>query len=164
MDFFGSTILLVVYYNGILGAVEKSVLLVNGPNLSRLGVRKPEIYGSETLQDIEQRLESLAASSGVSCLCFCSNSEGEIIDFIEHNHAADGLVLNPGALMMAGWSLRDALEDFPAPIIEVHISNLWAREAFREHSVLSSQVTGVISGLGTSGYDIAMAEMLRRVA
>ncbi len=140
------------------------LLIINGPNLSRLGKRKPEIYGANTLTDIETRLSYLAGSAGLKCVFFTSNSEGEIIDFIEKHCDASGMVINPGALMMSGWSLRDALEDFAAPIIEVHISNIWAREAFRHSSVLSAHVNGVIVGLGAAGYDLAMSELLRRLA
>ena len=137
------------------------LLLVNGPNLSRLGTRKPEIYGSTTLMSITEKLNTMAGAEGWSLTAFQSNHEGEIIDFLESNRSCDALIINPGALMMNGWALRDALEYFPAPWIEVHISNIWARESFRHESVLSPIASGVIAGLGINCYAMAVRELLK---
>ena len=141
----------------------RTLLLVNGPNLSRLGHRKPEIYGTTTLSDITSELHNLAAARDWNLIAFQSNHEGEIIDFLECNRSiANALLINPGALMMNGWSLRDALEDFPMPWFEVHISNIWARESFRHDSVLSSLASGVIAGLGTRCYAMAASELMEQ--
>lgn len=137
-----------------------TLLLVNGPNLSRLGTRKPEIYGNTTLSSITDELATITSAHGWELSAFQSNHEGEIIDFLERSRAtASAMVINPGALMMNGWALRDALEDFPAPWIEVHISNIWGRESFRHESVLSPLAHGVIAGLGTRCYAMAAGEL-----
>ncbi len=141
----------------------RQILLVNGPNLSRLGQRKPEIYGSDSLAGVRARLEKLAAARAVSLTAFQSNHEGAIIDFIEAHFTAAGLIVNPGALMMSGWALRDTLEEFGGRIIEVHISNIFARESFRHRSLLSAVTDGQICGLGTLGYDLALRYLLDSV-
>nr|WP_216617169.1 type II 3-dehydroquinate dehydratase [Burkholderia glumae] len=135
--------------------------MINGPNLGRLGNRKPDVYGTATLHDITQRLEALAKSDGWAVVAFQSNHEGEIIDCLEARRNVDALILNPGALMMNGWALRDALEDFPAPWIEVHLSNIWSRESFRHISILAPLATGVIAGLGSEGYLLAATGLMR---
>jgi 5-deoxy-5-amino-3-dehydroquinate dehydratase len=139
----------------------QTLLLVNGPNLSRLGARNPEIYGTTTLQSIADELGSIAQAHGWTFQSFQSNDEGRIIDFLESHRDCAALVINPGALMMNGWALRDALEDFPAPWIEVHISNVWARESFRHVSVLSPVASGVIAGLGSGCYAMAALELIQ---
>ncbi len=138
----------------------KKVLLINGPNLKRLGTRKVEIYGSTTLQEIENNLISAGQSSGYEIHPFCSNSEGQLIDYIDEHRDAEGIIINPGALILSGWSLRDALEDVSCPVIEVHISNVWARESFRHESVISGVATGVIAGLGIHVYKLAFQALL----
>ncbi|WP_423372541.1 type II 3-dehydroquinate dehydratase [Burkholderia sp. LMG 32019] len=139
----------------------RTLLMVNGPNLGRLGSRKPDIYGTATLHDITRRLEALAEAGGWSVVAFQSNHEGEIIDCLEARRDVDALILNPGALMMNGWALRDALEDFPAPWIEVHLSNIWSRESFRHTSILAPLAAGVIAGLGSEGYLLAATGLMR---
>ncbi|WP_020405416.1 type II 3-dehydroquinate dehydratase [Hahella ganghwensis] len=139
------------------------LLLINGPNLSRLGTRKPEIYGTDTLDDVQRRITEAAGQYDLQCVSYCSNAEGSLIDFIDQHREARGMIINPGALMMAGWSLRDALEDFSGICVEVHISNLWSREAFRHESVLSAVVDGVIAGMGTSGYMLALYGIVERL-
>jgi len=140
-----------------------TLLLVNGPNLSRLGTRKPEIYGTTTLADITGQLQALAHARDWAFTAFQSNHEGAIIDLLERSRASvSAMVINPGALMMNGWALRDALEDFPAPWIEVHISNIWAREGFRHESILSPLAAGVIAGLGTRCYAMAATELMEQ--
>lgn len=138
-----------------------TLLLINGPNLSRLGQRSPDIYGTTTLADVEARVRAIAGGHGWSVEACQSNHEGALVDFLERwRESANALVINPGALMMNGWVLRDALEDFPAPWIEVHISNVWARETFRHSSVLSAIAGGVIAGLGVNCYTMAARELI----
>lgn len=139
---------------------ELSVLLLNGPNLGRLGTRKPEIYGSTTLMQVEASVrEELGPRASV--IAIQSNAESDLIDALEAHRDCWGAIVNPGALMMAGYGLRDALEDYEGIWIEVHISNVHAREPFRHHSVLSPIASGSIVGLGTEGYVLA-ASYLRR--
>ncbi|HEX7636448.1 MAG TPA: type II 3-dehydroquinate dehydratase [Noviherbaspirillum sp.] len=140
-----------------------TLLMINGPNLARLGARKPTIYGTTTLQEITRQLQSLAAVHGWTVDAFQSNHEGQIIDCLEARREVDALIVNPGALMMNGWALRDALEDFPAPWIEVHLSNIWSRESFRHTSILAPLAHGVIAGFGSHGYVLAATELIRRV-
>jgi len=129
------------------------ILLINGPNLNLLGRRQPEIYGQLTLQDIVGRVSARAAEHGAEIVPFQSNHEGAIIDFIqEHAPGADGIIINAGALTHYGLSLRDALESVGKPFVEVHISNIHAREEFRHHSVLASIAVAQVSGLGWRGY------------
>lgn len=133
------------------------LLLINGPNLNRLGVRDPATYGTLTLVDVTRRVTALAESYGVSVLDFQSNHEGAIIDFLQqHGPAAAGIIINPGALAHYGFALRDCLEDIARPTIEVHISNVHRREAFRQQLVLAGVVQGQIVGLGTRGYELAV--------
>ncbi|MBX5437382.1 MAG: type II 3-dehydroquinate dehydratase [Alicyclobacillaceae bacterium] len=144
------------------GVARPYVLLVNGPNLNRLGVRDPQIYGTETLADVERRVRAVTAPRGVEVRSFQSNSEGALIDFLQqHGPGSLGIILNPGALAHYGLALRDCLEDIGRPVVEVHISNVHKREPFRHHLVLSAVVTGQIVGLGTAGYELA-AEYLTR--
>lgn len=140
------------------------ILLLNGPNLGRLGQRSPEIYGSKTLADITCAVETAVADKGFSLTSFQSDSEAELIGALHESRDADGAIINPGALMMAGWSLRDALEDWPSPWIEVHISNIWKREAFRHQSVHSPLSSGVIAGVGWRGYVLAAKALIDIVA
>lgn len=139
-----------------------TLLLINGPNLGTLGIRKPEIYGSKTLADIQSEVTAVATAAGWQCEAFQSNHEGALIDFVECHRTAAAMVLNPGALMMSGWALRDALESFVGPWIEVHISNVWARESFRHNSVISALASGVIAGLGTDGYRLAARALVEK--
>jgi 3-dehydroquinate dehydratase-2 len=134
------------------------VLVLHGPNLNLLGVREPAIYGSDTLADIEARLVLLAQAAGASCSSFQSNHEGALIDCI---HAAPQkgigfIVINPGGLTHSSVALRDALSGVALPFIEVHLSNIHAREPFRHRSMLADQAVGVIAGLGVRGYEFAL--------
>ncbi|MFI7586179.1 type II 3-dehydroquinate dehydratase [Spongisporangium articulatum] len=140
------------------------VLLLNGPNLRLLGTRQPEIYGTTTLADVEAGVAAAVADAGWKVAAFQSDSEAELIRIIEEHYDSAGMIINPGALMMAGWPLRDALASYPRPIVEVHISNVWAREPFRHESVISAVVDGVIAGLGTDGYRLAALALLERSA
>ena len=129
------------------------ILLINGPNLNLLGKRQPEIYGSLTLQDIVDRVTARAKELGAEIVPFQSNHEGAIVDFIQQNApAADGAIINAGALTHYGLSLRDAFESVQKPFVEVHISNIHAREEFRHHSVLADIAVAQVAGLGWRGY------------
>lgn len=141
------------------------ILVLNGPNLNRLGKRQPDVYGTTTLADIEQRLRERAEQAGVEIAFIQSNHEGELIDAV--HEAADHswpVIINPGGFTHTSVALRDALVELQGTpgFIEVHISNVHAREPFRHHSYLSPIATGVIAGLGTAGYDMALDYFLRR--
>ncbi len=136
------------------------ILVIHGPNLNMLGKRDPAHYGTKTLEEINSALRERAKALGVEIEAFQSNHEGSLIDFIqEHAPGADGIIINPGALTHYGLSLRDALADAQLPAIEVHLSNIHAREDFRRKSVIAPVTKGQISGQGWQGY-IAALEML----
>lgn len=139
----------------------KTIYLLNGPNLNLLGKRQPEIYGHETLADVERDCADLAKTLGLGLESFQTNHEGAIIDIIHTaRDKAAGIVINPGAFTHTSVAILDALNAFDGPVIEVHISNVHKREAFRHHSYVSLRADGVITGLGTEGYKAA----LRRLA
>ena len=135
------------------------VLVLNGPNLNLLGSREPELYGAGTLADIEQRLETLAAARGHELVTLQSNAEHELVEAVQQAPAqgARFIIINPGAFTHTSVALRDAFLAVAVPFIEVHLSNVHAREAFRRHSYLSDIARGVICGLGTAGYEYALA-------
>ena len=133
------------------------ILLIHGPNLNMLGQRNTAHYGSKTLTQINRLLNKRAAELGVEITTFQSNSEGALIDFIQAQFSkAAGIIINPGALTHYGLSLRDALEDCRLPVIEVHLSNIYAREDWRAESVIAPIARGQISGLGWRGYVAAL--------
>jgi 5-deoxy-5-amino-3-dehydroquinate dehydratase len=140
-----------------------TLLLVNGPNLGILGRREPEIYGTSTLSDIEDEVSDEVAPAGWKVSAIQDDSEGELVRAINASHDTIGAIVNPGALMIAGWSIRDALACYPRPWIEVHISNVWAREEFRHQSVLAPLASGVIVGLGAAGYRLGARALLSLV-
>ncbi len=134
----------------------KKVLVLHGPNLNLLGSREPEIYGRVTLEEINSRLTKLAEAQGASLSCFQSNAEADLVDHIQQNSAAHFIIINPAAFTHTSVALRDALAAVAIPFIEVHLSNVFAREAFRKESFFSDLAIGVISGLGASGYEFAV--------
>lgn len=138
-------------------------LIVNGPNLSALGRRDPSIYGSLTLQEIENKVKAQAKKLKVDVAFFQSNSEGAIIDHLQQEGpASQGVIINPGALAHYSLALRDALADLPVPVVEVHLSNIYAREPFRHHSVVADVVRAQISGLGWYGYVAALEYLTQK--
>jgi 3-dehydroquinate dehydratase-2 len=145
------------------GREMTKVLVLNGPNLNLLGTREPDRYGAETLQTVVQRLVQQAKAAGVELEAFQSNAEHELIERI-HQAGRQGIayiIINPAALTHTSIALRDALLGIAIPFIEVHISNVHAREPFRRHSYLSDIAAGVISGLGPLGYELALYAALR---
>lgn len=136
------------------------ILIINGPNLNNLGRRDPGQYGSITLLEIEAAITDRAIELGVEVQFFQSNYEGAIVDFLQENSGgAEGIVINPAALTGVGYSLGDALRDAGLPLIEVHLSNIHAREEFRRHSVLAPIAVGQVAGLGWRGYLYALEHM-----
>ena len=141
------------------------ILLVNGPNINMLGRRDPSLYGSTTLAEIEAAAAARGAEMGAEVACFQSNHEGAIVDFLQaEGSGSDGIILNGGALSHYGLSLRDALVDTGLPVVEVHLSNIHARERWRSRSVTAEVAKGSIAGLGWRGYLYAvdyLVEMLK---
>jgi 3-dehydroquinate dehydratase-2 len=133
------------------------ILVLHGPNLNLFGRREPHIYGTMTLAEINQRLEALARSLKVELVIVQSNHEGALVDALhEHMDQAAGAVINPAGLTQHGVSLHDAIKAMPFPVIEVHMSNLAAREEWRHHSIISSAVKGTVQGLGWRSYAAAL--------
>jgi len=134
-------------------AGEFRILVVHGPNLNLLGAREPAVYGTSTLAEIDQRLADAATGLGVRVECFQSNHEGALVDRVQEAPAGcDGIVINPGALTHTSVALRDALAATELPVVEVHLSNVHAREEFRRHSYVSPIALGVVCGLGWRSY------------
>ncbi|RAZ84941.1 type II 3-dehydroquinate dehydratase [Cereibacter johrii] len=134
-----------------------TIYILNGPNLNLLGQRQPEIYGHETLADVERRCAEVAAEKGFSVRLFQSNHEGTIVDQIhEARQAACGIVINPAAYTHTSVAILDALSTFEGPVIECHISNVHKRESFRHHSYVSLRADGVLAGFGIEGYELAV--------
>ena len=137
--------------------MKRSVVVVNGPNLNLLGKREPEIYGTRSLEDLNQAVQAKAGQLGLDVTLFQSNDEGAIIDFLhEHAPGSAGIVINPGALSHYSLALYDCLQALALPVVEVHLSNIHAREEFRSRSVTARAARGVITGLGFVGYELAL--------
>ena len=140
--------------------MSKHVYILNGPNLNLLGRREPEIYGHETLDDVEKFCAEVAKTVGLSIDLKQSNWEGQIVDWIhEAREKAAGIIINPAALTHTSVAVLDALNTFDGPVLEVHISNVHKRESFRHHSYVSLRADGVIAGFGVQGYSLAMLRM-----
>lgn len=140
-----------------MAADKPTVLIINGPNLNLLGTREPEIYGTETLDDICAAVTSKADALGIAVDFRQSNSEGEIVDWIhEAREAHAGILINAGAYSHTSVAIMDALLAYEGAIVEVHLSNLFKREQFRHHSYITSVAQGLICGLGSQGYDLAL--------
>ena len=140
--------------------MRPNILVLNGPNLNLLGQRQPEIYGRETLADVEAKCRALASEFGFDLEFKQSNAEHQLIDWIHAARtSANGLIINPGAFTHTSIAIHDALKACEFPIVEVHISNIHRREAFRHHSYVSLVATGVIAGLGVNGYALALRHL-----
>lgn len=138
--------------------VNKSILVLHGPNLNLLGVREPEHYGHATLDTINENLSATAKAAGISLETYQSNAEAAIVAKIQSvaTNKVDFIIINPAAFTHTSVSIRDAISAVHTPFIEVHLSNVYARESFRHHSYFSDIAVGVISGLGAEGYDAAL--------
>lgn len=142
-----------------------NVLVLNGPNLNALGTREPEVYGTATLAEIEAAIEPVAAELGVTLEWFQSNHEGALIDRLQSRAGrADGALLNAGALTHYGFALADAVRAFGRPVVEVHLSNVHARESWRRRSVLAGACAGGVYGFGADSYRIALLALARRLS
>lgn len=140
--------------------MPKLITLLNGPNLNLLGQRQPEIYGRETLADVENAAAAMAQQLGLELRALQSNHEGQLIDWIQAaRQDSAGIIINPGAYSHTSVAILDALNAFDGLVLEVHISNIHKREAFRHHSYVSSRAEGVIAGFGTQGYTLALQHM-----
>jgi len=139
------------------------ILILNGPNLNLLGTREPHIYGNDTLDDIMQRLAQRATAAGAQCAHLQSNHEGALVDRIHaaYTDGTDFIIINAAAFTHTSVALRDALKGVGLPLVEVHLSNVYQREAFRHHSYLSDIAVGVIAGLGAQGYELALQYALQ---
>ncbi|WP_330647252.1 type II 3-dehydroquinate dehydratase (plasmid) [Thioclava litoralis] len=141
--------------------MAKLIYILNGPNLNLLGKRQPEIYGTDTLADIEIRCRQLAQAQGAEIALFQSNHEGEIVETIhEAREKAAAVIINPAAYSHTSVAILDALNAYEGKVVEVHISNIHKRESFRHHSYVSARADGVICGCGTEGYELALRHVL----
>ena len=143
----------------------KSILVLHGPNLNLLGLREPEHYGSDTLSSINQTLTDIATQAGIALETFQSNTEGDLVTKIQSiaTTKVDFVIINPAAFTHTSVAMRDALSAVKVPFIEVHLSNVYAREAFRHHSYFTDIAVGVISGLGAHGYTLSLDYAIRRI-
>jgi len=137
------------------------ILVLHGPNLNLLGIREPEVYGRATLEEIEADLQAAGKAAGAEVQCFQSNHEGALIDRIHEARTwADGILVNPGGLTHTSVALRDALVAVELPVVEVHLSNVAAREDFRQRSLISPIALGVVSGFGPTSYRLGLEALL----
>ncbi len=146
--------------------MSKPIFVLNGPNLNLLGVREPQVYGTDTLDDVKRRSEDRAKSHGLACDFRQSNHEGDLVDWIqEARSGAQGIIINPAAYTHTSVAILDALTAAERPVIELHLSNIHKRESFRHQSYVSKAATGIICGFGAAGYELAidaMAGLLNR--
>lgn len=141
------------------------IAVLNGPNLNLLGLREPSLYGTETLEDIERRLHAVARELGASLDFIQRNGEGELVDCIHALRGrTDGAVVNAGAYSHSSLAIRDALTGIALPFVELHVTNIYAREPERRHSMLASAAIGVVCGLGTFGYELALRGLVAKLA
>ena len=144
--------------------MAKRVLVLNGPNLNMLGIREPQTYGSQTLADIEKMIATEAAGLGFTVACKQSNREGELCDWIQQALGQfDAIIINAGGYSHTSIAIPDALRAVALPVVEVHLSNIYAREAFRHHSYISAVAIGVICGLGATGYKLALHALAEKL-
>jgi 3-dehydroquinate dehydratase-2 len=142
--------------------MKRLIYVINGPNLNLLGKRQPQIYGTETLQNVQDKMSLKVNKSHLQLQFFQSNHEGVIIDLIHQaREQANGIIINPGALSHTSIAILDALNTFDSPVLEVHLSNIHKRESFRHHSWVSSRAEGVIAGFGSLGYLMALDYFLQ---
>ena len=141
-----------------------NILVLNGPNLNLLGSREPEVYGTHTLDDVENKLKSIANQNSIKIHFYQSNSENDLIDELHKakENKVDYVIINPGAFTHTSIALRDAFLGVDIPFLEVHISNIYSREEFRKKSFLSDISQGLITGLGVSGYEYALLSIIQR--
>jgi 3-dehydroquinate dehydratase-2 len=144
-------------------ARKVSVLLLNGPNLNLLGEREPGVYGNQTLKAVEARVIEVGVELGVSVRCAQSNSEGELVGLVHGARHRQGLIINPGAYAHYSYAIRDAIASVSIPCIEIHMSNVHAREEFRHTSVVSPVVDGFICGCGSFGYELALRALVHQL-
>lgn len=145
--------------------MTKPVYVLNGPNLNLLGVREPDVYGRETLDDVRARAEARAKTSGLAIDFRQSNIEGELVNWIqEARQKASGVIINAGGYTHTSVAILDALQASELPVIEVHLSNIYRRDEFRHHSYISKAATGVICGLGPKGYELAVEAIASLIA
>jgi 3-dehydroquinate dehydratase II len=154
------------FFRGTCASVStKPVFILNGPNLNLIGEREPEIYGAGTLASIEQELREQAARGGLEIVFRQTNHEGVLVDWIqEARHGASAVILNAGAYTHTSIAILDALRALSAPVVEVHLSNIFKREPYRHHSYVSPAATGVICGFGAQGYRLALAAVIEFIA
>ncbi|SMP35804.1 type II 3-dehydroquinate dehydratase [Shimia sagamensis] len=140
--------------------MSKTIYILNGPNLNLLGKREPEIYGTDTLMDVEVACTQVGAEFGLTVKQLQSNHEGQLVEWVhEARTEAAGIIINPAAYSHTSVAILDALHMFEGPVLEVHISNIHKRETFRHHSYVSARAEGVIAGFGVNGYALAMRQM-----
>ncbi|MDZ4842738.1 MAG: type II 3-dehydroquinate dehydratase [Hyphomicrobium aestuarii] len=145
--------------------MARTIYILNGPNLNLLGVREPAVYGTETLDDVRRRCEARAAARGLEIDFRQSNHEGDLVDWVQEARVkASGVIINAGGYTHTSVAILDALQAVEVPVIEVHLSNIFRRDAFRHHSYMSLAAKGVICGLGARGYELAIDALADLVA